>query len=252
MSKPSIVFVHGAWHNSQYFEKTIALLQPLGYNCVAVDLPSVASKPPVTSLTEDIETIRAAVEEEVELGHKVLMHVHSYGGIPTTSALDGLSVNERREAGKVGGVSRLSFVSSFVLPQGVSVELGVGGPYARPDWWLISEDNQTIWGNGFKEMMYHDIPSEEADLYVSRLKPHAFATLTDTTRSAAYKKIPVSYLVCENDRAIPEVGQMAMISSIEADGATVEVERIRAGHCVHASHAKEVVDFIRRAAGETI
>jgi predicted esterase len=101
-------------------------------------------------------------------------------------------------------------------------------------------------------MMYHDLPSEEADIYVSLLKPHAFATLTDTTRSAAYKNIPVSYLVCENDRAIPEVGQMAMISSIEADGATVEVERIRAGHCVHASHAEEVVDFIRRAAGEAI
>jgi pimeloyl-ACP methyl ester carboxylesterase len=140
MSKPSIIFVHGAWHNSQYFEKTIALLEPLGYKCIAVDLPSVASNPPVTSLSEDIETIRTAAEKEVESGNEVLMHVHSYGGIPTTSALDGLSISERREVGKVGGVSRLSFVSSFVLPQGVSAEMGVGGPDARPDWWLISED----------------------------------------------------------------------------------------------------------------
>jgi predicted esterase len=101
-------------------------------------------------------------------------------------------------------------------------------------------------------MLYHDLPSDEADVYVSRLKPHAFATLTDATRSAAYKKIPIAYLICEMDRAIPEVGQNAMIALVEADGAVVTKERICAGHSVHASHPEKVASFIRRAAGEVV
>jgi hypothetical protein len=101
-------------------------------------------------------------------------------------------------------------------------------------------------------LLYHDLPSNEADACVSRLKPHAFATFTDTTRSAAYKKIPVAYLICETDRAIPEVGQNAMIGLIEADGAVVAKERICAGHSVHISHPEKVANFIRRAAGEAV
>jgi pimeloyl-ACP methyl ester carboxylesterase len=140
MTKPTIIFVHGAWHTSGFFEKTIALVRPLGYRCIAVDLPAVGSNPPVTSLTEDIGPIRAAVVQEVELGHEVIIHAHSWGGIPTTSALDGLSSTERQELKKTGGVLKITFVSSFVLPVGVSLEQAIGGPALRPDWWLIAED----------------------------------------------------------------------------------------------------------------
>jgi pimeloyl-ACP methyl ester carboxylesterase len=140
MSKPTIIFVHGAWHNSEYFSKIIALLEPLGYRCITVDLPAVHSAPPVTSLTEDIETIRAAVEKQVELGHEVMIHAHSWGGIPATSALDGLDIAGRQQFGKFGGVFKLTYVSAFVLPVGVSLEQSVGGTSARPDWWLVSDD----------------------------------------------------------------------------------------------------------------
>jgi pimeloyl-ACP methyl ester carboxylesterase len=140
MSKTTIIFVHGAWHNSEYFSKTIALLEPLGYRCITVDLPAVNSSPPVTSLTEDIETIRAAVEKEVESGHELMVHVHSWGGIPATSALDGLSLSERQQGGKVGGVVNISYVSPFLFPAGVSLEQFIGGPSSRPDWWVVSDD----------------------------------------------------------------------------------------------------------------
>jgi hypothetical protein len=37
----------------------------------------------------------------------------------------------------------------------------------------------------------------------ARLRPQALGTFRDKSRSAAWRTIPSSYLVCEDDRAIP-------------------------------------------------
>lgn len=82
-NKPTIIFVHGAWHSPEFFSRTIALLEPLGYKCVALSMPAVRQNPRVTSLDEDISTLRAAVEKEFELGNDVAVHAHSWGGVAT-------------------------------------------------------------------------------------------------------------------------------------------------------------------------
>jgi pimeloyl-ACP methyl ester carboxylesterase len=76
-SKPTIVFCHGAWHSVQFFEKVIPLLEPLGYKCITVPLPSVGSSPPVKSLDEDIDVVRTAVIRELDAGRDVMVNAHS-------------------------------------------------------------------------------------------------------------------------------------------------------------------------------
>lgn len=75
--KPTIIFCHGAWHSVQFFEKVIPILEPLGYKCIAVPLPSVGSSPPVTSLDQDIEAIRTAVMKELDADCDVMINAHS-------------------------------------------------------------------------------------------------------------------------------------------------------------------------------
>lgn len=134
---PTIVFVHGAWHSQEFFSPVISILEPLGYKCVTVLMPAVGRMKPVESLDEDIAAVRTTVMKELDAGLNVIINAHSWGGIPVNSALDGLSRAEREKDGKKGAVVKMTFVSSFVLPQDTSLVDAIGG--VVPDFWDIRE-----------------------------------------------------------------------------------------------------------------
>jgi hypothetical protein len=134
---PTIVFVPGACHTPEFFGPVISILEPLGYKCVTVSMPAVGKTKPVDSLDEDIAAIRTVVLKELDAGLDVIMNVHSWGGIPTNSALDGLSKAEREKDGKTGAVVKMTFVASFVLPENTSLLDAIGG--VVPDFCDIQE-----------------------------------------------------------------------------------------------------------------
>lgn len=103
---------------------------------MTVDLPAVDSNPPVATFDEDIAVVRNAVLKELDAGHDVVVNAHSWGAVPTNSALDGLSKLEREKEGKSNSVVKLTFVAAFVLPAGVTLEEACGGPV---DWWIIAD-----------------------------------------------------------------------------------------------------------------
>lgn len=126
-SKPTIIFCHGAWHYPEFFNKVIAILEPLGYKCIALQLPGAGNEPPVKSLDDDFAVVRSAVVKELDAGNNVMMHAHSLGGIVVGGALDGLGMAERKAQDKATGVVKLSFVSAFVLPEEMTVLDALGG-----------------------------------------------------------------------------------------------------------------------------
>ena len=134
---PTIVFVPGAWHSPEFFGPVISVLEPLGYKCVTVSMPAVGRPEPVDSLDEDIAAVRKVVLKELDAGLDVIMHAHSWGGIPTNTALDGLSKAEREQDGQTGAVVKLTFVASFVLAENTSLLDIAGG--VVPDSWNIQE-----------------------------------------------------------------------------------------------------------------
>jgi len=70
---------------------------------------------------------------------------------------------------------------------------------------------------------------------------------------AAYKYIPVSYLVCEGDKVIAPALQKEIIARIEEEsGAKVDVHTLNSGHCPNISVPKDLVAVIRRVCGERI
>jgi pimeloyl-ACP methyl ester carboxylesterase len=99
--------------------------------------------------------------------------------------------------------------------------------------------------------IYHDVPREEADERAAALRPHSLASFHAKTRSpAAWRKIPVAYLVCEDDKLIPATLQEGMVDNMRKAGADVSVERVASSHSPYLSRPVEVARFLRRAAGE--
>ena len=71
----------------------------------------------MTDFTEDVKTIRSAVEELVQ-EKDVIVVMHSYSGIPGGQALEGLDKQSCEEKGMKGGVVRLVYMMAFIVPEG--------------------------------------------------------------------------------------------------------------------------------------
>lgn len=117
MSKPTIIFVPGAWHGPEAFGQVMTLLKKADYSCVAVALPSVGAMPPLKDFSEDVKAIRRAVENESAQGSNSIVVMHSYGSLPACDAVKGLTIADKQD----GAVVKLLFICSFVLPEGSSL-----------------------------------------------------------------------------------------------------------------------------------
>ena len=129
---PTIVLVPSSFCSASLTWNAVvdALFSAGHHDVVAVDLPSVSppSSLPGKNMTDDANHIRGVIEAIANKGREVVLVMHSYGGIPGTQSLSGVTRGERRNAaggndkGKegtgVGGVVRLVYVSSLLVREG--------------------------------------------------------------------------------------------------------------------------------------
>ena len=99
-------------------------------------------------------------------------------------------------------------------------------------------------------VFYNGLSEEEQAYWFSQLQTHAFATLYHPSTGASWRTIPSSYLICEQDKAIPAEFQEMMANAAKEKGADVEIERLDCGHSPFLVMPKETVDWIRGVAGE--
>lgn len=88
--KPTLVFVPGAWHSAIVWDKVISLLEPQGYNCIVVTLPTTMSDPS-KSFGDDFQAVRDVIKSQTSQGKDVVVVVHSYGGAVGVSAIKDLT-----------------------------------------------------------------------------------------------------------------------------------------------------------------
>ena len=274
MTKPTLIFVPGAWHTAEVFNTVIAKLSSHGYKCIKVTSLAAGHEPAVTDLQPDTENLHRIVLDEVDQGHDVVVVAHSWGGLLAGGSVDGLSKTEREKDGKKGGVVKLAYMCAFVPPEGVSLSMALGG--RDPNWVvnvsvshlssthlqsfftrssiLTARSQQEPWMT-WKDPIagfYHDLPPAEGEYWKSKLLRHSFATVNVAAASAAWKTIPSSYLICEDDRAIPPEIQGLMVKTCQDLGAKMETERIFCSHSPFLAKPDETVGFLRRAAGEEV
>ena len=132
--KPTVLLVHGAWHNTSCWDPTRAELKKLSYPTEVVPLKSSGTA--VTTHLEDTAIIREALKSLiVSEGKAVILVMHSYGGVAGTNAVHGLEAAARQEKGEKGGIIHCLFIAAFLVPKGNSL-IGMfpdAPPYLYPD-----------------------------------------------------------------------------------------------------------------------
>ncbi|THX46062.1 hypothetical protein D6D06_10243 [Aureobasidium pullulans] len=253
MSKPSIVLVPGAWHVPAHFNHAIEKLEDQGYVCVGVNLPTNTRNPLVDGrllgIEDDVAAVRAAVMDQLDAGNDVVVVTHSYSSVPGTVALTGLNLKARRTANKTNGVVSVVIISGFILPLG-STMLTIMGGQLPPQYLLENNTALPFAGPGAINILYNDIDHNKALKAVWRLEPQSYGVNTSIIpdQVAGITGIPVNYLLCEDDRAVPLVMQNAAIKALKEKGGHVYAEVAKSGHSPFLKLPEETARFIRKAA----
>ncbi len=125
--KPALVLIPGAWHTGECYDLIIPPLKSAGYHVTALTLPSVGAEPPLESFDEDVALIHGTVERLADAGKDGIVVMHSYGGLPGSEAMEGLSREDRKQKGLDGGVVGLVYLCAWMVPEGESVFSSGGG-----------------------------------------------------------------------------------------------------------------------------
>lgn len=104
-----------------------------------------------------------------------------------------------------------------------------------------------------KRVFFNDLPSEEADLWASKLSYQSLGVYTSTTSYAAWRYIPSTYVIGTQDKTV--FTREVIISMIDAakeiePTAFDVIEQVDAGHCLMVSRPEWLANVLRRAAGE--
>lgn len=131
-TKPTILILHGSWHQPAHFELFMEKLEAQGYPCVCPRQPTFnvpTSRMKSISMHQDAEHIRWYLDRLVEVEEKeVMVLCHSYGGIVGTQAVhESLGCVRRKAEGKKGGVVKMLYMSAFILPPNSSLVDAFGG-----------------------------------------------------------------------------------------------------------------------------
>jgi pimeloyl-ACP methyl ester carboxylesterase len=216
---PALLLVHGAWHGPWCWDRLVDELPGVDVHTVA--LPSAGPDPAALGdMYRDAAVVREAL---TALDRPVVVCGHSYGGVVITEA-----------AAELPNVVGLVYLCAFQLDVGESLADG-----AEPrDWQQVDESNGAIAVRGATEIFYGDVdPALVADA-LPRLGYQSVAAFQQPLTRAAWHTVPSTYVVCENDRAIPLVAQEAMA------GRAKRVVRMPTSHSPFLSRPGELAELL--------
>ncbi|KAK0754681.1 Alpha/beta hydrolase fold-1 [Schizothecium vesticola] len=254
-SKPTLIFVPGAWFPSSSWDPVTALLASPPHNlpCVTIPLPSshtpLPPPPgvPFPTLLDDITAVRTAITACTSRGRDVVLVVHSYGAIPGHSAARGLTSPAAAAPGD-GRVLGFAMLTTGFTATGVAFLEGMGG--TPPPMWRADYDaGEAVLQADAREVFFHDLRAEEAEVWAGRLGQQALAPLTGGGEHAyaAWREVPVWYLAARGDRALPVEAQRMLVEMARAQGGDVTVREVEGGHAVMLSRPGEVAGFVAEA-----
>jgi hypothetical protein len=152
--KPTVVLTPGAWHGPWAFDAVRKVLEGRGYPTSATTLVSVGNTDPNVGMWDDAASVRGELQSLVNRDNEVVLVAHSYGGVPSSNAVMGLTVKDRAAKGKKGGILILIYLTSFAIAANTSLQDGVGGVY--PDWWNVTVRMLSLGSQGSAMLEFGD------------------------------------------------------------------------------------------------
>ncbi|KAI0169131.1 alpha/beta-hydrolase [Hypoxylon sp. FL1284] len=216
-------------------------------------MDSVQEGPPPT-MYDDAAFIAAQVKSLADAGNDVILITHSYGGVPATQSVQGLSKKEREAQGLESGVVRIAYITSLVAEVG-NTAAGVQAPLPEEskvpavvddNGWFSYSDIPKV-----AALSFSDMPLKEGEYWAKKLVHHSGPSFVSPLTYPGFKDVPVSYLLCLNDLTILLEIQQSGIDMIEREtGRKVAVTRIEADHVAPLSHTDKVAKWVLQLANK--
>ncbi|KAK5710893.1 hypothetical protein LTR17_018643 [Elasticomyces elasticus] len=251
--RPTFVLVHGAWHESSHFQSVTALLEGAGYKVEGVSLPSVGhlDKDPGNGLEIDSAAVANALRKVVNSNRDVVLVAHSYGGIPTSEAAAIVS-QEEKATDPVGRIVKLIYLAAYVPPKGASlVTESAAGQSSTNRQPTVSENGlMAITVENAIHVLYNTTPAALAQEAASKLRPIALSSFVQTTKFCGWADygIPVRYIACKQDKAMPPSLQQDFAAIIEATGSASETVWLDSDHSPFLHMPEQVAELLLTAA----
>jgi pimeloyl-ACP methyl ester carboxylesterase len=223
-STPTVVLVHAAWADASSWNKVIAALLRRGLQAVAVQIP-------LTSLSDDVATLRRTLKK---VSGPVVLVGHSYGGAVITAAGSG---NPNLKA--------LVYIAAMAPDEGETVGelLHCAPPHASAPA-LAPDEDGFLWmsAKGFADAIAQESSSDDTLLMAATQKPIAIKSVQEQMTKPAWKEKPSWFLVAERDHMIAPETQRFMARRTGGQVLAVEVD-----HTPLASAPDRVVAIITQA-----
>jgi pimeloyl-ACP methyl ester carboxylesterase len=221
----NIILVHGAWADGSCWNGVIERLQGRGFEVRAPQFPLCA-------LADDVARLRQVLE--FQDGPTIVVG-HSYGGQIMTALGD--------EAPNVVG---LVYIAAFALDEGETLgAIFSGGPPTRALAHMFTDSRGFGWlsEDDFVNHFAADVDPIWARVMYAVQQALAVSAFEDVMGVPAWKSLPSSYLVAQNDEAIPPDAERRFAQRMGAN--TVEIP---SSHVAMVTHPAEVAELIEHAA----
>lgn len=249
--KVTFLIVPGSFCTPPAYDVLIDKLQGQGYAAWAVELLSAndgTRQPPATG-ADDAAHIRQAilsVLDDEAAPSDVVLAVHSYGGMPGTSAPQGLGRADRSAQGKHTAVVGLVYMASFLIPLGQSNREFMSAEADVPEAARVAVPGGYLpaISPSFMKAIFNDVPlSEEGiiDRYSGAFTRHSSDSFDYKIPYEAWKDIPSVDIIPGNDLIVPTKVQLTMFErAVAAGGKVTKVFVEGAGHAINVSQPELV------------
>jgi pimeloyl-ACP methyl ester carboxylesterase len=240
------VFVHGGFHAGWCWDRTIAELQRMGHDAVAVDLPGHGSRVDDPLAEWTIPRRRDAILEVLRPGDVLVGH--SGGGFDATVAADAA----------VDDVSHIIYLAAALpregrsYPEAMAMRNSEDGEFDGDVGEMLGylhfdeagamtfADFQGAW-----RYFYHDCDEPTARWAFERLGPEKFGPVNDTPVSVPQfwaADLPRSFIRCTEDRSMPRWLADTVTERLGVDQLTIETS-----HSPFLSRPAELAELLVHA-----
>jgi len=223
--RTNIVLVHGAWADGSCWNGVIERLQGRGFEVRAPQFP-------LCSLADDVARLRQVLEFQ---DGPTIVAGHSYGGQIMTALGD--------EAPNVVG---LVYIAAFALDEGETLGALFSGGSPMPALAHMFTDSRGFGWLSEDDFVNHfaaDVDPIWARVMYAVQQALAVSAFEDVMGVPAWKSLPSSYLVAQNDEAISPDDERQFALRMGAN--TVEIP---SSHVAMVTHPAEVAELIETAA----
>ncbi len=223
----TFLLVHGGWCRSSVWERTAPALESFGHRVDVIDLPSSGPQPDQLG---DLSADRAAVSDALDQRDgKVVLVGHSGAGMVLAELADHPKVE------------RSVYIAALYPQKGQSAADLIGGQL--PGWMVVRDDGAVQVSDDAEVVRQALCADVEAEYFAREVHPRFVLTSLSALQSASTgpeRTHAASYVVCEQDRAVPVQAQEAMAATCD------RVERFPSSHSPMLSMPDRLAETIHR------